>query len=143
MANLHDLAERLERIAVQTRQVGNEVKKAAVIAIVTDLAYNTPIDEGVHLSNWQVGIGRPPQGPRGAHFPGEGGSTRTPNAQLTVGLARLAVERVKPGVPVFISNEAPAIVRLNEGWSAQAPAGFVDRALLVARGIARKVRTFK
>lgn len=34
---------------------------------------------------------------------------------------------------IYITNNAPHIERLNEGWSAQTPAGFFERALVAAR----------
>lgn len=40
---------------------------------------------------------------------------------------------------IFISNNLPYIRRLNEGWSQQAPAGYVDSALTIAK---RKAEEF-
>jgi hypothetical protein len=34
---------------------------------------------------------------------------------------------------IFISNNLPYIRRLNDGWSQQAPAGYVDSALTIAK----------
>jgi hypothetical protein len=35
----------------------------------------------------------------------------------------------------YIQNNVPYIERLNDGWSSQAPAGFVEKAILAANGV--------
>jgi hypothetical protein len=39
---------------------------------------------------------------------------------------------------IHITNNAPNIFRLNEGWSAQTGAGFFERAILVAKDAIKK-----
>jgi len=39
------------------------------------------------------------------------------------------VDKSKPGKKIFITNNLPYAKRLNEGWSTQAPANFVQAAI--------------
>ena len=140
MATFRQLANRLRTQTKRIDQFGDRVKREVASAVVRDLAYNTPVDTGEHVSNWRVGIGVPPQGVIEPYAPGSGGDTRGANARAAVGAARAALKASRPGIPVYVSNAAPAIVRLNNGSSSQEPAGFVERAMIVGRLAAKKVR---
>jgi len=98
------------------------------------LAANTPVDTGEHVSSWTAGIGHPAANAhREAYIEGAGGYTADANARLTVAAARRVIATSKPGQPIYISNEAPAIKLLNNGSSRKEPAGFVERAIMVGR----------
>ncbi|HEX2242748.1 MAG TPA: hypothetical protein VHK27_05760 [Gammaproteobacteria bacterium] len=47
-------------------------------------------------------------------------------------IARWAKDKKRP--QLHIQNNVPYIERLNDGWSSQAPAGFVEKAALAATG---------
>lgn len=119
----------------------NELKKQVVRTIETDLVYVTPVDTSQALSNWQVDVSPittfiPP------HFPGELGSTQAQSAQEAVEDMERVLAGVKPGQAVFIGNAAPYIVRLDQGYSQQEPAGFVDRAILLGRKVLQAAKLF-
>lgn len=137
MANLRDLAQRLNGMAKDASETANERAKLAARAILRELIEITPVYTTKALSNWQVGIGGPPSGPIGAYFPGILGYTtgESSAAALRVGNARINAK--KPGEVLYISNATPYIGELNRGSSKQAPAGFVERALLVGKTAAR------
>jgi hypothetical protein len=142
MATLRDLAKRLNDAADrELARVGNEAAKATALAIVTDLAYNTPADTGQHISSWEVGLDRPAAGIRAPFFPGKGGSTAHANAAATVEAARVVLASKRPGQAIYISNAAPAIKLLNDGSSKQQAAGFIERALIVGKLAGKQVRT--
>ena len=73
--------------------------------------------------NWQVGIGVAKQGETG-RIDGGGGTT------IAGGRAILAGYSIGPRI--IINNNVPYIVKLNNGSSAQAPIGFVEKAAIVA-----------
>ncbi len=82
----------------------------------------TPVDTGWARANWIVSIGRPttaPQGSRGAVSTG---------AQ-SAGQARLLVYTLVQG-DIWLVNAVPYIQALNAGHSPQAPAGFIQAAIL-------------
>lgn len=111
------------------------MKRVANVALVavTELAKRTPVDTSRALSNWVVGIGAVDPSFIGPWSPGFAGSTRSQSIVQTVAIAKLLLKDLKPGQSVFITNSAPYIRRLNNGYSAQAPAGFVQAAVILAR----------
>jgi hypothetical protein len=57
------------------------------------------------------------------------------SASIAIGDARGILTNKKPGQSIYVQNNASYIKRLNEGSSTQAPAGFVEAAILFARKI--------
>jgi hypothetical protein len=53
--------------------------------------------------------------------------------QQTIEQALSAIAARAPGQPIFITNVLPYAELLDQGSSEQAPAGFVDRAVVLAR----------
>lgn len=78
----------------------------------------TPVDTGFARSNWIAEVGSPPEAP-------EGSKESVQATGIQVGLTNYTNLRG----PIFISNPTLYINRLNEGWSDQAPAGFVQVAV--------------
>lgn len=94
------------------------VRKVA-LAVDAELVYSTPVDTGRARSNWQVEIDSPAKG-----------TVDPVGAAEALARAEAKVQESKPGSTIHITNNLPYIGRLNEGWSAQAPAGFVETAVL-------------
>lgn len=137
---LLDLAISLER---RIDKLDEEASKAAVqvaLTILGDLVYVTPVDTSQALSNWQVSLEKPASDSIPPYYPGEQGSTQRASAQAALDAARAVLRGKKPGDTIYLSNVLPYIRRLNDGYSAQAPAGFVERAALLGRKQARKVK---
>ncbi len=137
---LLDLANSLER---RVAKLDEEASKAAVkvaLTIIGDLVYVTPVDTSQALSNWQASLNSPVDSKIPPHFPGQQGSTQKASASAALEAARSVLSGKKPGDKIYISNVLPYIRRLNDGYSAQAPAGFVERAVLVGRKHARKIK---
>jgi hypothetical protein len=110
------------------QNVEKQVQQAAVTVLET-VVRTTPVDTGKARRNWSVAInkGRPPSTEL---------ETTDPSGESTIaeGALKILTTKRQPGEVVWISNAAPYIERLNEGWSAQAPAGFVE--LAVQAGVA-------
>ena len=89
----------------------------------------TPVDTGWARANWfaNIGAGVPGSSPN----PGEGTGVAGAVAEREARLGGIVGYKLASG-PVFISNNVPYILRLNEGSSKQAPAGFVQRAIQLA-----------
>lgn len=133
MGNLLDLAKSLEDKAAEIEKAASKAAIDAALAIVGNLAYATPVDTSKALSNWQVTLDNPATTYIGPHSPGFNGSTYRASAAETIARAKAVLTAKKPGQPIYITNNAPYIVRLNDGYSGQAPAGFVERAVLIGR----------
>lgn len=109
------MGKRIEQNAdALTRKVALAVDAAVVIA--------TPVDTGRARANWQVNLGQPVSGTREA-------SDKSGQAAIAEGQATIA--QYKGDSSIHITNNLPYIGRLNDGWSAQAPAGFVEKAVLI------------
>lgn len=138
--SLLDLADRLEKKAKAIDEAASQNAVDTALAIVGDLAYKTPVDTSQALSNWIVTLESPSGQQIKPHFPGEGGSTQRASAAETINQARAILAKKKPGQAIFITNNLPYIRRLNDGYSAQAPAGFVERAVLIGRKMRKKFK---
>uniref|UniRef100_A0AAU6W0T0 Tail completion protein n=1 Tax=Pseudomonas phage Pavpe01 TaxID=3138545 RepID=A0AAU6W0T0_9VIRU len=131
--NLLDLAERLEKKKAAIETAASDAAVFVAVTIVADLAYKTPVDTSQALSSWIVTLDDPASIVGKAHYPGEKGSTQKASAAETIAAAQAALKNKKPGQHIFITNNQPYIKRLNDGYSKQQAAGFVERAALIGR----------
>lgn len=124
----------------ETERVLNVFERAVEQVIVrlsvnttAELIEETPVDTGWARANWVPSIGAAFEGNAGelneeerrAAVAGQTGSQETSTAAL-LGY------QIRRG-QVFISNNVPYILALNDGSSAQAPSGFVQAS--IQRGI--------
>lgn len=94
------------------------------------LVDTTPVDTGWAKTNWIPSVGAPVLETAGTRAEAEAGSLdRSPQ---DAGLARVRAYELKDG-DLYDVNNVPYIQKLNAGSSAQAPAAFVQSAIL--RGI--------
>jgi len=118
--------------------MGSKLAIKVTVAIVTDLANVTPVDESTAISNWRVKLNTPVSDtPIRAHFLGSLGSTFGPSSAMTIDEAKETLQAKKPGQAIYLSNVLDYIRRLNEGSSTQAPAGYVERSVLLGRLVVR------
>jgi len=132
---LLDLAARMKRLATAVDKAASDHAVKVALTIVGDLAYHTPVDTSKALSNWVVSIGNPTFKRIDPYFFGEGGSSQNASAQQTIAAAKAILANKKPGQVIWITNSQPYIRRLNDGYSRQAPAGFVQRSVLIGRRV--------
>lgn len=103
------------------------------IALVADQAIvdATPVDTGRARSNWIVTLDSAAGGTRAPYVEGLAGSSASANAQAAIeqGAAVVATYSGDAHREIHITNNLPYIDRLNNGWSRQAPAEFVQEAL--------------
>lgn len=136
MATLKQLAARLNKLADNAGNLADETKARVALAIVRQLVFDTPVDTSRALSNWRVGTGSTPA-PIPPYYAGMQGSTRAASAASAIAAAEAAIAANKHASVLAIFNSVPYIRRLNEGSSAQAPAGFIEKAILAGRLAAR------
>ncbi len=99
------------------------VRKVA-LAVDASVVLATPVDTGRARANWQVEINNAADGT--LNEPSDPGS----GARQAIEDGKKTVEQYKIGDTIHITNNLPYIARLNEGWSAQAPANFVEEAAM-------------
>jgi uncharacterized protein CbrC (UPF0167 family) len=102
------------------------VLKETALNVVTEVARDTPILTGQAQSNWLTNIGSP--------FPFYVANEDVANgaAQDSIDWAKRVLQRVQYTDTIHITNNVPYIVKLNRGTSKQAPALFVQTAVLRA-----------
>lgn len=138
MANLRNLAERVTALSKAIPQEVSDLGVKVASAIVKNLVYDTPVDVSTAVSNWVVGLGEPNGTRKVAIVPGFKGSTGDASAAAALALAMALLKTKRPGESIWISNNLAYIRRLNDGYSHQAPAGFVERAQLIGRKTAEQ-----
>lgn len=136
----NDLANSLEKKIKLIEEAASKTAIGAALIVVEDLAFTTPVDTSEALSNWLTTLRSETSARIPARFLGEGGSTRTASASETISEARSVLAGKKPGDAVYLSNNVPYIRRLNEGYSRQAPAGYVERSVMIGR---KSLKNFK
>jgi hypothetical protein len=131
--SLLDLAKDIERLDKTAQKTASNLAVSFAEQIVIELATETPVDTSEAISNWQVSIGRRVDTDLPPWMPGMQGSTYTYSRNATIAAAKRNLRGKKPGQSIFISNLAAHIIELNQGSSRQAPAGFIEAAILRAR----------
>lgn len=117
-----------QRVADNSDNLARKVALAADQAVVSA----TPVDKGRARSNWIAQIGSAPSDIIEAYAPGEGGSTAAQNTQAAQAQAEAVIRNYRYGDEIHITNNLPYIQRLNDGYSPQAGANFVESAVLEA-----------
>ena len=112
--------------AVYKRKVEDNLDKtvrATALAVMSNIVIATPVDTGRARNNWNADINAV-----------DASTTKEANPNANgIGKVTDALARYKKGATVFISNNLPYIRRLNEGHSKQAPANFVDKAVMIGK----------
>ena len=126
----------MRTLARQIRQFKKETDKRILKgkqniagAILYYLGNDTPVDTSKAMSNWIVNIGTARGGVIPPYFMGEYGSTggQSLSAMMAQGLA--VIRRAKVGEAIFITNSVDYLVDLNDGYSSQAPANFIQNSV--------------
>lgn len=110
--------------------ISKTVGEALVIACV-ELAASTPVDTTNAANNWILSTGSP--------FVGVDGSRENPShAAQDAGIQRMRRYDVGRDGKVFLGNQVFYLQFLDDGWSQQAPPGFVA---MVLAGASRRAST--
>lgn len=106
------------------------VKRHAAFEVFRLVMTETPVDKGTARTNWFITVGSPSEEIVPAAFPGEKGSTAAQNTQAAMDRAMNSlIPGQAVGADIWITNNLPYIVRLEQGHSEQG-AGFVAAAML-------------
>lgn len=109
-------AASLAEFAEQAKGAIDTVCREVIIEIGSSVIRMSPVKDGRFRGNWQYSIGSPAQGETGRNDPG--------GAQTTAELVDGALQ-FKAGETAYIVNNVPYAIRLEYGWSDQAPEGVV------------------
>ena len=91
------------------------VRKIAIDAF-SEVILKTPVDTGRARGNWLVSIGDASAGTV---------ELNDKTGQVTIGEVQAEALGLELGDVIYLSNNLPYIEALEDGWSGQAPSGFV------------------
>lgn len=132
MADLQEFSRRIvlrgQHVVEATDALVRKVGLAADQAVVM----STPVDTGRARSNWIAQLGVASNDVIDAYVEGKDRSTEAQNTQQALDHAEGVIKGYTGGQEIHITNNLPYIERLNDGHSAQAPANFVEEALIEA-----------
>lgn len=93
------------------------VRKVALTAL-RSVVFKSPVDTGRFRGNWMVSVGS-------SSVEVLDVTDTTGGATISRGLAELATLKVNPYQHVYLTNNLPYAIRLEYGWSGQAPRGML------------------
>lgn len=131
---LGSFATRLRNGAAKIPQNVKSIRDEVVLSVHNTLVEVTPVDDGDAKTNWRV-----------YPAPTDGEVIPTP-ASIAEGEAAARAQAIgsvtatAPGLPVYIINRVPYIMKLNNGSSRQAPANFVRISIELTAEVLRKRR---
>lgn len=130
--DLNGLARRMEGHARTIERNIPKLKVRVATAVHREVVLGTPVDTGRARSNWQLSVGTPILTQILPYAPGKGlGRSEGANAQGAIAQGQLALLKLPgEGEKVYIANNVPYINKLNAGGSSQAPAAFVEFAVI-------------
>ena len=132
------------QIRAIVRDLGRFTERLVVkitLDVTANLVEATPVDTGWAQANWVPSVGKR------SRRPAESFSGRTPSAAVQAAAAKQSVGRAQAiGYKlerrrVFVSNNVDYILRLNDGYSRKAPAGFVQKA--IRKAVTQDIRGFR
>lgn len=132
--SLRAFSHRINRIGLRVADNADRMVRRVAIAVDAAVVLATPVDTGRARANWQAGIGAAPAGVLPAPASPAGG------AQRSIDETRATADMYRGQGAIHITNNLAYIGKLNEGTSAQAPAGFVEEAVNVGIAAVRGTR---
>lgn len=131
--DLQGFSKRMQKRADKLPGGVNRAKRRVALAVDQALVLATPVDTGRARANWFASLDTPLDAD-------ETFRPKDTSGQGALNQGAGVIGRVKPGQVIFFTNNLPYIVPLNQGSSAQAPAGFVEEAVAAGVREARKVK---
>lgn len=104
-----------------------ETMRTVALDAFAGIGLATPVKSGRARANWNIAVNTVDRS-----------TTQDTTQPDYIGEAQAATENLKISDTINISNNLPYIRRLNNGYSKQAPASFVEMAVLKAKGRAKR-----
>ena len=127
-------AKKLRKFAKDIPKKNNEIKKAVLLEGATLVVADTPILSGQAQNNYFFANTPDKVSVTYGPFNGARGGT------MSLARAQKAAQALKPGQDVYMTNNLPYIGWLNDGYSTQAPARFIQTAIARAIRVIEKQR---
>lgn len=131
MATFKQVAKNIRSVAKNVRGNADITVRKVALAIDQALVLSTPVDTGRARANWEVNVAAPAEGVVTVFPQAKGdaiGSVGT--SGMFAMQAAIANTKGYSGGGIFITNNLPYIIPLNNGHSKQAEPGWVENAIL-------------
>lgn len=119
--NLNILANNLMNLSKSVELNARDLVRKCAIGISVNVIMATPVDTGRARANWQVSLRNP--------LDNELEDTDKNGSNTVSKATRVCVIFELRDQSINIANNLPYINRLNNGWSKQANAGYIERAI--------------
>ena len=130
MPSLSEFSRRIRVIADNIGKNADVTTRKVALAVDQSVVISTPVDQGPARSNWLVSLNAPDDRVIEAYSPGQGGNTGDANTQAALAQGERVISGYQSGDEIHITNNLSYIGDLNDGSSRQAPANFVEIAVL-------------
>jgi len=121
------------KFAVKAKGRMDIVRGKIVMDLFGMVIQKTPVDKGRARGNWQASTGAPITS--AIENPGTSPSSDSPPSADEAAAIEAAIRELKGDESIFIMNNVAYILRLENGWSDQAPSGMVKTTLRAYPGI--------
>lgn len=99
-----------KRITANANQMTKDAARAFIDSVVDD----TPVDTGLMVSSWKVGLNYQPSGTR-IFAPGKLGSTASTNREAVKAAIYPYIDRRVTGQTISFTNDTPYLQYVNDG----------------------------
>lgn len=139
MSDLRGFSGRIRVRGKRVEENADALVRKVAVAVDTAVVLATPVDTGRARANWQVELGEVSNDSEVTSFPeGKGGDSGAAAAMQAINAGKNQINTYASRFKeIHIYNNLPYIQRLNDGYSAQAPAGFVESAVLAGVAMAQ------
>lgn len=107
----------LSKIVEKAKGKTDIAVRKVMLELFTKVINKSPVRSGRFRANWNVGYGSPD-------------TTTTTSTDSSLGKVQTEIATAKLEGSIFLSNSLPYSLRLERGWSGQAPAGMVRLSLV-------------
>jgi hypothetical protein len=125
----------IDRYVRATKGDIEKAARAVALDMFSRIIVHSPVDTGRFRGNWMIDVSIVPEG---------WAEQYDRSGQATIDKSRAMLSAYKLGYEIHIRNNVPYAVRLENGWSQQAPAGVVKVSMLeigaITAGAARRIR---
>jgi len=111
-----DFAADVAKFETKTLKKMDLAVRKVALELFSRVILRSPVDTGRFRGNWQVSVGNIPSGTL---------ELDDKSGTATVSKAAAAAAGVKAGDIIYLANNLPYAMRLEEGYSSQAPGGMV------------------
>jgi len=111
---LKQLSQRILKLSKRIEPNANEITKAAGKAFINEVVDGAPVDTGLTVSSWKVGLNYKPVGTR-IFAPGVKGSTAQANRDAVKAAVFATIDKRVTGQTMSFTNSTPYLKYINGG----------------------------